>query len=231
MTESEWLACQSPESLIRCLDYRMGRPDKGHGTAYRRRVQFNAACCRRIWDLLVEKRSQRMVELAEQFVDGLATLADVASQKREAEIVEHLGWPDQVQRSAARAVLEITEPDDRTALRCAGARARDTYHTPPFDAESAEQCRIFRDIFRAPFRRQRSRFEPAWCTALTHRLAESAYHDWKVPTGTLDPGCLAVLADALEEVGCADPAILGHLRSPEPHVRGCWVVDGIRRKC
>jgi hypothetical protein len=34
-----------------------------------------------------------------------------------------------------------------------------------------------------------------------------------------------VLADALEEVGGADEALLGHLRGPGPHVRGCWAVD------
>jgi hypothetical protein len=35
----------------------------------------------------------------------------------------------------------------------------------------------------------------------------------------------AILADALEEAGCTDAAILSHLRGPGPHVRGCWVVD------
>jgi hypothetical protein len=34
-----------------------------------------------------------------------------------------------------------------------------------------------------------------------------------------------VLADALEEVGCTDAGLLGHLRGPGPHVRGCWAVD------
>jgi hypothetical protein len=34
-----------------------------------------------------------------------------------------------------------------------------------------------------------------------------------------------VLADALEEAGCADADILGHLRGPGPHVRGCFVLD------
>jgi hypothetical protein len=38
---------------------------------------------------------------------------------------------------------------------------------------------------------------------------------------------LAVLADALEEVGCADEGILRHLRSDGPHVRGCFVVDAV----
>jgi hypothetical protein len=38
---------------------------------------------------------------------------------------------------------------------------------------------------------------------------------------------LPVLADALEEAGCADADILGHLRGPRPHGLGCWVVDGL----
>ena len=40
----------------------------------------------------------------------------------------------------------------------------------------------------------------------------------RVEDGTLDPDRLGVLADALEEAGCTDPAILMHLRGQEP----CW---------
>jgi hypothetical protein len=36
---------------------------------------------------------------------------------------------------------------------------------------------------------------------------------------------LPILADALEDAGCTDADLLGHLRSPGPHVRGCWAVD------
>jgi len=37
---------------------------------------------------------------------------------------------------------------------------------------------------------------------------------------------MPVLADALEEAGCDDAAVLAHCRDPQaPHVRGCWVVD------
>jgi len=43
-------------------------------------------------------------------------------------------------------------------------------------------------------------------------------------------GILAILADALEEAGCADTDILDHLRGPGPHVRGCWAVDLILGK-
>jgi hypothetical protein len=36
---------------------------------------------------------------------------------------------------------------------------------------------------------------------------------------------LPVLADALEEAGCSEAELLGHLRGLGPHVRGCWAVD------
>jgi ATP-dependent Clp protease ATP-binding subunit ClpA len=36
---------------------------------------------------------------------------------------------------------------------------------------------------------------------------------------------LPVLADALEEAGCADREILDHCRRPGEHGRGCWVID------
>jgi hypothetical protein len=41
---------------------------------------------------------------------------------------------------------------------------------------------------------------------------------------------LPILADAVEEAGCSDEALLGHLRGPDPHVRGCWAVDLILGK-
>ena len=41
----------------------------------------------------------------------------------------------------------------------------------------------------------------------------------------LDNARLAVLADALEESGCADAALLGHLRSGGDHYRGCFAID------
>jgi hypothetical protein len=36
---------------------------------------------------------------------------------------------------------------------------------------------------------------------------------------------LPVLADALDDAGCADAELLGHLRAPTPHARGCWALD------
>jgi hypothetical protein len=39
-----------------------------------------------------------------------------------------------------------------------------------------------------------------------------------------------VLADLLEEAGCADAGLLGHLRGPGPHVLGCHALDLILAK-
>ena len=39
------------------------------------------------------------------------------------------------------------------------------------------------------------------------------------------PARLSLLADALEDAGCANADLLGHLRGEGPHVRGCWAVD------
>jgi hypothetical protein len=41
---------------------------------------------------------------------------------------------------------------------------------------------------------------------------------------------MPALADALEEAGCADADLLGHLRGPGPHARGCWAVDLLLEK-
>jgi hypothetical protein len=36
---------------------------------------------------------------------------------------------------------------------------------------------------------------------------------------------LPILADALEDAGCADEEVLGHCRAAGEHFRGCWLVD------
>jgi hypothetical protein len=61
-------------------------------------------------------------------------------------------------------------------------------------------------------------FDPGWRAPDVLRLASAIYRARAFAD-------LPVLADALEEAGCADEVILGHLRGPGPHVRGCWPLD------
>jgi hypothetical protein len=40
-------------------------------------------------------------------------------------------------------------------------------------------------------------------------------------------GDLPILADALEEAGCANPDVLAHFREQANHTRRCWLVDRV----
>jgi hypothetical protein len=81
---------------------------------------------------------------------------------------------------------------------------------------------LLRDVFGNPFRPVA--FDPALRTPLVVSLATAAYEERLMPSGELALDRLAVLADALEEVGAAEE-VVAHLRSDGPHVRGCWAVD------
>jgi hypothetical protein len=59
------------------------------------------------------------------------------------------------------------------------------------------------------------------------KLAQAIYDDRDLPSGHLDHTRLAILADALEDAGCTDAQLLGHLRGPGVHERGCWAMDAI----
>jgi hypothetical protein len=65
--------------------------------------------------------------------------------------------------------------------------------------------------------------EPDWRTSTVVALAAGIDADRAFDR-------LPVLADALEDAGCTHPDVLGHLRDPGPHARGCWVVDLILGK-
>jgi hypothetical protein len=90
------------------------------------------------------------------------------------------------------------------------------------------QLALVHELFGNPFRP--AVFDPRWLTPTVIAVARAAYDERLRPAGHLDGDRLAVLADALEEAGCSDPAILGHLRGPGPHVRGCWVLDRLLEK-
>jgi hypothetical protein len=86
-------------------------------------------------------------------------------------------------------------------------------------AERAEQAALLRDV--ASPQRQEVGVNPSWLAwqdGTVPRLAQAMYE-----SGVF--GHLPVLADALEDAGCAERAILDHLRGAGPHVRGCWAVD------
>jgi hypothetical protein len=95
-------------------------------------------------------------------------------------------------------------------------------------AENQDRSDLLRCIVGNPFRPVT--LNPAWLTPNVRGLAEAAYDERRLPSGELEGDRLAVLADALEEEGCTEAALLTHLRGPGPHVRGCFALDLILKK-
>jgi hypothetical protein len=156
---------------------------------------YAAACCRFNMRSTSDRR-EAPYSVAEAFADDRATLDEVREQWGGNATTQ--SWPEQPWQWA-------------TSL--AKARSRSLSRT---------RSRLVRDVFANPFRP--IAFDPAWRTPDVTALAQAAYEERLLPKGELDPLRLAVLADALEEVG-ANEAIVTHLRSGGPHVRGCWAAD------
>lgn len=97
-----------------------------------------------------------------------------------------------------------------------------TYTGPVYAAESAAHCDLIRDIFGNPFHPPTPVCPSilAWNDGCVIKMATRIYEE-------RDFSCesMGVLADALEEAGCGDLVLLGHLRGPVAHWRGCWATD------
>jgi hypothetical protein len=106
---------------------------------------------------------------------------------------------------------------EREALRRLADELQDAWWE-----ERQAQAGLLRDIVGNPF--SSTTLNPAWRTATALALARAADEGRLPLSGELDSPRLAVLSDALEEAGCSDEALLGHLRSAGPHVPGCWAV-------
>jgi hypothetical protein len=143
---------------------------------------------------------------------------------------------------ATEAPIAVVENDaDALAAYIPAARAvawagASTDYDPDAQAkalEAAAQAELFRDLCGPLAFRPLAPVAPElldWNDGVVHRLAEEIYVVRKMPEGTFDAGRLAVLADALEDAGCTDADVVAHLRSPGPHVRGCWVIDWLLGK-
>ena len=218
MTEQEWLACETFWPLVDDLrklatDRRLVSPLSG-GAMLRKVQLFACAACRLGWDDLDDPRWRQAVEVAERHADGLAKKAELQKARQGAEAANReCVWADKPARSLAV-----------DATKVAGEWAWNVLHR----AVWAASLPLFRCVFGNPFRP--ATLAPEWLTATVESLGRAAYEERLLPSGEIDPQRLAVLSDALEEAGCTDVAILEHLRSAGPHVRGCWAVDAIAGK-
>jgi hypothetical protein len=243
MTETDWLTSTNPLDMLNFL--------QGSGnTNFRKHRLFAAACCRRIWDLIRDERSQRAVEVTELFADGREIPPEWLAQARAAPVYECHFQPAPINCFACDAAASSCLPNAplgskqeyiafSTAINASDALRHiphmDNCSDPEEYIEAAAACedeqRVQANLLRCIFGLSPLRPLPPlapslrdWQDGLIVRMAHAIYEERSLPEGTLDIARLAVLADALEEAG-ADTVLLDHLRGPGLHVRGCWLVD------
>jgi hypothetical protein len=222
MTPEEWACCPDPIEMVRHLQ----------GKASDRKLRlFACACCRQVWEDDWPHRTRRAVETAERFADGHATLTDLNRARS--------GACSAAQGAALPGRRNVPGPPRQGRRRRLFFAAEAAHPHEPFLIGRLqgfgwdEEVRwvaptLLRCVFAAPHRAP-TRAE-AWRTPDVLAVARAAYEERALPAGLLDAQRLAVLADALEEQGCADEGLLGHLREPGPHVRGCWPLDAVLAK-
>jgi hypothetical protein len=215
MTEREWLECDDPNAILKFVC--------GQAASERKLRLFAIACCRTYWHLLRKKQMRsvrRLVLTAESYAEGEATeesldeaLASVKCPRRG----EDVGLVEKLAFTASC----ISDPHVGVGPQAAAEAA--AWETSRWAADSGlivpeVQAALLRDIFSFSLPQPMARCCLTWRDGMVSVTAEEMYR-------SRDFNDSPVLADMLDEAGCTDEALLSHLRSPGPHVRGCWALD------
>ncbi len=245
ISEEQWFSAASPEGLLSFLEQHrvITRVPGGR----RRLALFTCACCRLVWDLIEDEVSRRAVEVSERAAQGQASRRELAAAEEEAEAVwrgaeqhrqrAHREGPNGAERWRAGAASSVAHAAHcaaarRFSVRSARSAAMTAASAVMWLAEASEagqqamrammarQAQLVRCIFGNPFH-PLPVVDPAWLTrngGAVRKLAASIQAERRF-------GDLPVLADALEESGCANEDIRRHCRDGGEHALGCWVID------
>jgi hypothetical protein len=244
MTESEWLECVEPRPMLDFLN--------GKGSDRKLRL-FACACLRRVcghWGAWRNGDDPKELIVSERFADDEASRRELLSVR---DILGSRGMlvAAIAADEAHCSVLEIDAMDaahraERSTrqffylrkIPMLGGHMRQIMQNPNWredfekskakgtlEAEASEQAErgaladLLREIFGNPFRPVVA--DPAWIAwqnGVIHTMADEIYTQRSY-------ALLPILADALEDAGCTDAALLDHCREPGEHVRGCWALD------
>jgi DNA-binding TFAR19-related protein (PDSD5 family) len=226
-SQAQWEAGTSAEEMLRAALRWAKNPE-------RKARLYRVALVRRVWHE-VPWITRVLTELAERRVDG--TFDPATLPRTLAQLAEGLLYAIQFKRDTARDSAAILSspalaecerhllaagyakpPDaDRTAARFPPARLHELAwlalgtHFEWGEGIDVSVGNGFRPVT----------FAPAWRTETAVTLARQMYD-------SRDFGSMPILADALQDAGCDCEQVLNHCRATgAPHVRGCWVVDGV----
>ncbi len=240
MDEALWLAGTDPHALLDALHpMRTLGSDQPQTRASR---MYLLACARRQWSRLPGV-CRAIVALAEVYAD--APREEKWLRGEVAPIAERLMQSNGEASDLHEAVIELaiaeaTSVDRAEAWRGARLPSGPTpdvplkrnewrglaalvylpfeLNTPPFRWVPRElhSVELLREVYGNPCRR--IPFAAEWRTDTAVTLARQMYESREF-------SAMPILADALQDAGCDNDAILDHCRDPGEHVRGCWVVD------
>lgn len=233
MTDPQWLKSKMP-----ILTY---ETEKGWPSSRKQRL-FAVACCRRLLPLLLEGHWRDCVSIAERYADRRAKRDELAVicprtqreisyfSKNYAHVVKEtaeiaMSWlcetrkrnyAGQLASYAISAVAYSALPPDAPNVPPVGSHQHSLCWAGAAKTEREAQIGLLDELcgnlFRPPA------FSRSWRTGTAVSLARQMYE-------SQDFSAMPILADALQEAGCADEQLLTHCRGPGPHVRGCWVLD------
>jgi hypothetical protein len=177
---------------------------------------------------MLTDRHARAVEVAERYADGLASREELRAATDADWWVFRATQPtgtydaSDASRAASRVadmLADATFPEANTdpELYLAAARLR--------SVEGNAQAGLLHCIVGNPFRPPPTVAADVrvYSGGAVRRLAEAIYEGRRFED-------LPILADLLEEAGCTDAALLGHLRGPGPHALGCHGLDAVLGK-
>lgn len=234
MTGTETWAGARPEALVAHL-FATGELDD------RRLRLFACACGRRVWDELGDSE-RRAVVVAEKYADGDA---DGWALRRAREAATAVLEASRTAVNAAHQAVLVgpTSPGSDSPNLSDAVRRRDMI---TLALRAVSEPRGLLDAVRratTEVRRVDRSLTDADLLSILRDSTGGAGRRLLIPAGWLEfhGGFVAglarsiydqhrfdefpVLADALEEAGCHESVVLGHLREDGTHVRGCWALD------
>jgi hypothetical protein len=220
VTEGEWLTCDDIRAMLEAL--------RGKVSARKFRL-FACACCRALFPLIPDQHSRQAVKTAERYADGEVSAEKLrfawASARRSA------GTRRRANRHApataedyALWVVAVAVGEDSglsvwvgESINWALVRARESGLSHEL---TIDEPALLRDLVGNPFRpcSPLPASVLSWADGTVPRIAEGVYAERAFDR-------LPILADALEDAGCAEEGLLRHCHGGGPHVRGCWAVD------
>lgn len=198
---------------------------------------FSLACCFSLLRVLDNPECWEIFKVAERFADGRATKKQLSAARSKIPDEYYCAWYDMgyewrevedigFKSTVGGAIYTAAggtfdgDPEETDAF----FHASQTIHwvrdgirdKPGMPSEDGLQANLLRCIFGNPLRRPN--MDPSLVSDSVMKLARTIYKDKVFDR-------MPILADALEECGVTDKALLAHCRANVPHARGCHVLD------